>query len=72
MQLFFSFILDILFIYFSNAILFPGFPSENPLSPHFSPCSTIHLLLLSGPGIPLYWDIEPSQDQGTLLPLMNT
>jgi hypothetical protein len=25
---------------------------------------------IPGPGIPLYWCIEPSQDQGPLLPLM--
>ena len=25
---------------------------------------------IPGPGIPLYWDIEPSQDQGPHLPLM--
>ena len=24
------------------------------------PCSLTHPLLLPGPGIPLYWDIEPS------------
>ena len=29
-----------------------------PLPPFTNP------LLLSGSGIPLYWDIEPSQDQG--------
>ena len=34
------------------------------------PCSPTHLLLLPGPGIPLYWGIEPSQDLGPLLPLM--
>jgi hypothetical protein len=26
--------------------------------------------MLPGPGIPLYWGIEPSQDQGSLLLLM--
>jgi hypothetical protein len=25
---------------------------------------------IPGPGIPLYWGIEPLQDQGPLLPLM--
>ena len=35
-----------------------------------SPCSPTHPLLLPGPGIPLCWGIEPSQDQGPLLPLM--
>jgi hypothetical protein len=29
-----------------------------------------HPLPLPGPGIPLYWGKEPSQDQGHLLPLM--
>jgi hypothetical protein len=35
-----------------------------------SPCLLTHSLLLPGPGIPLYWGIEPSQDQGPLLSLM--
>jgi hypothetical protein len=61
--------LDIFFIYISNVIPFPSFPSENPLFPPLSPCSPTHPLLISGPGIPLYWGTEPSQDQG-LLPLM--
>jgi hypothetical protein len=30
---FFFFVLDIFFIYISNVIPFPGFPSKNPLSP---------------------------------------
>jgi hypothetical protein len=30
---FFPFLLDILFIYISNVIPFPSFPSENPLFP---------------------------------------
>jgi hypothetical protein len=33
-------------------------PSPNPPTP------------IPDPGIPLYWGIEPSQDQGPLLPLM--
>ena len=61
---------DIFFIYISNVIPFPGFPSKNPLSPPSSPCSPTHPLLLPGPGIPLHWGLEPSQDQGPLLPLM--
>jgi hypothetical protein len=50
--LFFSFLfkkLDIFFIYISNVILFPGFPSENPLSPSPSPAhlsTHSHLLAL--------------------------
>jgi hypothetical protein len=37
-----------------------------PQSPLYSPpsCSQIHLLLLPGPGIPLYWVIWSSQYQG--------
>jgi hypothetical protein len=61
--------LDIFFIYISNVIPFPTFPPKIlyplplPLLP--SPPTPI-----PGPGIPLYWGIEPSQDQGPLLPLM--
>ena len=52
-------LLDIYFIYISNVVIpFLDFPSENP-----------HILFL-GSGISLYWDIEPSQDQGPLLSLM--
>ena len=60
----FHFLFDIFFIYISNVIPFPGFPSENPL--YF----LLYSLLLPGPGSPLYWGIEPSQDQGLLLPSM--
>jgi hypothetical protein len=67
---FLSFLLDIFFIYISNAIPFPSFPSKNPLSSPPSPCSSTHPLALPDPGIPLYWGIEPSQDQGPLLALM--
>jgi hypothetical protein len=66
----FSFFLDIFFVYILNVIPFPDFPSENPLSPSPSSCSPTHPLLLPGPGIPLYWGIEPSQDQGPLFPLI--
>jgi hypothetical protein len=48
--LFFYFLLDIFFIYISNAIL--KVPYTLPL-----PCSPTHQLLLPGPGIPLYWGI---------------
>jgi hypothetical protein len=64
------FILDILFIYISNAFPFPSFLPENSLSSP-PPCSPTHSLPLPGPGIPLYQVIESSQNQGTLLPLMN-
>jgi hypothetical protein len=68
MVLIFFFLLDIFFIYISNVIPFPNFPSENPLPP--PSCSPIHPLLLPGPGIPPHWGLEPSQDQGPLLSLM--
>jgi hypothetical protein len=44
------FLLDIFFIYISNAI--PKVPYTLPL-----PCSPTHPLPLLGPGIPLYWGI---------------
>ena len=63
-------LLDIFYIYISNVIPFPRFPSET--SPILSP-----LPLLTNPptptpcpGIPLHWGIEPSQDQRPLLSLM--
>ena len=65
-----SFLLDIFFIYISNVIPFPCFPSENPLSPPSSTCSPTLPLPFPSPGIPLFWGIEPSQDQGPHLPLM--
>ena len=43
-------LLDIHFIYISNAI--PKVPYTLP-----PPCSPTHPLLLPGPGIPLYWGI---------------
>ena len=63
-------LLDIFFIYISYVIPFPGFLSENLLSPPTFPCSPTHPLLLPGPDIHLYWGIEFSQDQGPVLPLM--
>jgi hypothetical protein len=66
----FNFLLAIFFIYISNVTPFPGFPSENPPIPSPKSLLTTHPLLLPGPGIPLHWDIEPSRDQGPLLPLM--
>jgi hypothetical protein len=47
---FFQFLLDIFFIYFSNAI--PKVPYTLPL-----PCSSTHPFPLLGPGVPLYWGI---------------
>jgi hypothetical protein len=67
---YFLFLLDIFFIYISNVIPFPSFPSKIPLCPAPSPCSPTNPLPLPGPGISLYWGIEPSQDQRPLLPLM--
>ena len=43
----------------------------NLLYPSPSPCSPTHPLLLSCPGIPLHWGMEPSQDQGPFLPVMS-
>ena len=63
--------LDVFFTYISNVIPFPRFPSENALFHCPSPCSPTYTLMLPCPGIPLYWGIESSQDQGTLLPLMS-
>ena len=57
------FLLDIFFIYISNAI--SKVPYTLPLL-----CSPTHPLLLPGPGIPLYWSILSLQDQGPLLPMM--
>jgi hypothetical protein len=66
------YLLYIFFIYISNVIPLPGFPSENPLSlnPSPSPYSPTQPLCPPGPGIALHWGIEPLQDQGPLLPLM--
>jgi hypothetical protein len=64
------FLLDIFFIYISNVILFPGFSSENPLSHPCYPCSPTPLPLICS-GISLQQGIKPSQDQGSLLPLMS-
>ena len=68
----FYFIIFILYSLFTFQMLSPFLvsPQKNPLSSPLSPCSPIHPLPLPGPGISLYWGIEPSQDQGPLLPLM--
>jgi hypothetical protein len=52
----FVFLLDIFFIYISNAI--PKVPYTLPV-----PCSPTHQLPLPGPGIPLHGGRESSQDQ---------
>jgi hypothetical protein len=57
-----SFLLDIFFIYISNAI-----PKVSYTLPQ--PCSQNHPLPLPGPGIPLYWAILYLQDKGSLLPI---
>jgi hypothetical protein len=58
------------FIYISNVIPFPSFPLKIPYPLRPSPYSPTHPLPLPGPGIPLYWGIEPLQDLRPLLPLM--
>jgi hypothetical protein len=59
-----NFLLDIFFIYISNAIL--KVPYILPL-----PCSPTHPLPLPDPGIALYWGIESLKNQGPLLPLID-
>ena len=66
------FLLDILFIYISNVIPLPGFPSKNFLSnppPSASMRVFLHPLLLPVLAFPSVWGIEHSQDQAPLLPL---
>jgi hypothetical protein len=68
-EYFFSFLLDSFFIYLSNVIPFPSFPSENPLSPPPPPPpQPTHSRFQSWPSPIL--SIEPSQDLGPLLLLM--
>jgi hypothetical protein len=57
----FYFLLDIFFIYISNAI--PKVPYTLPL-----PCSPTYPLPLLGPGIPLNWGILSLQNQEASLP----
>jgi hypothetical protein len=59
-----TFLLDIFFIYISNAIPKAPYALPPPL------CSPTHPLPVPGPGIPLSWGIWSSQYQGPLLPLM--
>jgi hypothetical protein len=74
--LYYYFLLDISSIYISNAIYFPEFPSSKSLSCPLSPCfyegvpPPTHPLPPLCPGILTHWGIEPSQEQGPLLPLM--
>ena len=76
MVLFFLYWTFYLFTFQSLAL--PGFPSTNPLSQSTSPCfyegapPPTHPLppTHTHPGIWLYWSIQPSHDQGPLLPLM--
>jgi hypothetical protein len=46
-------------------------PPKAPYPTPPYPCSPTYPLPLPYLGIPLQWDIEPSQDQGPLLPLMS-
>ena len=70
---FFNWIFSLFIFQMSSPFLVP--PSKNtvplplPTTPY--PCSPTHPLPLSGPGIPLHWSIQPSQDKGPLLPLMS-
>ena len=69
---FFSFVLIILFVYISNDIPLPGFPSTTPFPlclQEDTPLPT-HLLSPHCPSIPLHWSIKPPQDQGAPPPLM--
>jgi hypothetical protein len=72
LNFFLSLFLGYFFIYILNVIPI----SRNPIFLPPSPCfyegvpPTTYPLLPSSSGIPLHWGIEPSQDQGPLLPLM--
>jgi hypothetical protein len=72
---YFTFLLDILFIYILNVIPFPEFPPRNPLFYPPSSCfyegvaTPTHTLPPPHPHIP-HRGIQPSQDQELLLPLM--
>jgi hypothetical protein len=64
------FLLDILFTFqmlFPFLVSPPNIPYPFPLPPAPQPT---HCIGIPDPGSPLYWGIEPSQDQGSLLPLM--
>jgi hypothetical protein len=73
--LFFIFIIFIgyfLYLHFKCYRLSQFPPGGPPLSPGFHESVPLPTqpLLLPGPGIPLQWGFEPSQDEGPLLPLM--
>jgi hypothetical protein len=70
LHLFASFFLIRYFLYISNVIPFPSFPSKKipyPLPHSLLPNPPIPI---PGSGIPLYWGIEPSQDHRPFLPFM--
>ena len=58
--IFLSFLLDIFFIYISNVIPFPSFPSKNPLSTPLSPCSPTYLFPFLILAFPYTGGIQPS------------
>jgi len=65
-----------IFYLFTFQMLFPSFPSSQPLSHPPLPCfyegapPPTHPLLPHWPILPLHWGIKPSQYQGPPLPLM--
>jgi hypothetical protein len=70
---FFSFLVDIFFIYLSNIIPFSGIPFGKTSFPY-----SLALYLLTNPPIPTswlcispHWGIKPSQDQGPFFPLIS-
>jgi hypothetical protein len=54
-KIFFNFLLDIFFIYISNAI--PKVPYTPPTMLPYPSSSLTHPLPLLGPGVPMYWEI---------------
>jgi hypothetical protein len=62
-----------IFSLFTFQMLSPFFisPPKTTLSHPPSICLLTHPFLLPCPGIPLYWGIEPPQDQGPLFSLMS-
>ena len=66
----FSFLLVILFIYISNVVSPPQSPYPLLLFSRLYEGAPHPPTPASPPGTPLQWVIEPSQDQGPLLPLV--